>query len=150
MRALSIAGAYPLLIAERNKSIELRTWGEHKYRGIVLLHCSSSKAYDFSYEQWGVSLEECPKKAIIGAATLSDCIRYDSSEKWRRDIENHCWDISYKEMLEEYNGKVPWGHVFTNPATFSVPILDVKGTFRYWKPTTLDQRLAFALAETYR
>lgn len=139
IRGLSIAGCYALLIAEGTKTIELRVWQEKSYRGLVMLHCSSGSGYEVSYEQWEVSLEECPKSSIIGVATLVDCVKYDSAKKWDADREKFQWDISYKEVLEEYQGKVPYGHVFENPYVFDPPILGIKGTFRYWEPKTESQ-----------
>lgn len=139
LRRLSIAGCYALLIAEGTKTIELRNWQEKVYRGLVMLHCSSGSGYEFSYETWEISKEECPKSSIIGVATLVDCVKYDNEKAWDSDREKFQWDISYKEALEEYQGKIPYGHVFENPYVFSPPILNIKGTFRYWEPKTEPQ-----------
>ncbi|RUT02722.1 hypothetical protein DSM106972_056420 [Dulcicalothrix desertica PCC 7102] len=136
IRGLSIAGCYALLIAEGTKTIELRVWQEKTYRGLVMLHCSSGSGYDFSYEHWEISKDECPKSSIIGVATLVDCIKYDTAKKWDADREKFQWDISYKQALEEYQGKPIYGHVFENPCVFDPPILNIKGTFRYWEPKT--------------
>ncbi|MEA5573277.1 ASCH domain-containing protein [Calothrix sp. UHCC 0171] len=131
LRGFSIAGAYPYLIATGNKTIEIRNWEEKYYRGVVLLHCSSSKAYDGSFEEWGLTLEECPKSAIIGFATLVDCKAYND-KTWEEDFEKHCWEVPYSEAVEQYGGKQIYGHVFDNPYVLEEPLLGIKGTFRYW------------------
>jgi hypothetical protein len=149
MRALSIAGAFAYLIGEGSKTIELRNWGEKSYRGLVLLHCSGSRAYDYSFEEWEVSKEECPYNSIVGVATLVDCIKYDTAKKWQDGIEGHLWDIPYQEALQEYKGKIPYGHVFEDPYIFSPTVPNVKGTFRYWTPKDENQIDAFRECQTY-
>jgi ASCH domain len=131
MRALSIAGAYPFLIGMGIKTVEIRNWQEKLYRGLVLLHCSSSKAYDSSYEELGITREECPKSAIIGFATLTGCITYDK-KSWAEGYDKHQWEVPYSDAVEQYGGKQIYGHVFENPYLLEDPILGIKGTFRYW------------------
>ena len=75
IRALSIAGPFARLIAEGSKQIELRSW-KTKFRGLVLLHSSTSRDYDAYFSDLEMNIDECPKLAIIGAAILTDCIAY--------------------------------------------------------------------------
>jgi hypothetical protein len=88
IRGLSIAGCYARLLATGKKKIELRVWEEKKYRGLVMLHCSSGAGYEFSYDYWKIAKEDCLKSSIVGVATLVDCIKYDTAKKWNEDFAN--------------------------------------------------------------
>lgn len=78
IRALSIAGPFAYCLATGWKSIELRSW-KTNYRGLVLLHASTSRDWDYAFEVLNLVLEDCPKAAIQGSATLVDCIEYTSA-----------------------------------------------------------------------
>lgn len=79
LRALSIAGAYPWLIATGEKPAECRNWPIDSYRGLVLLHNSSSTAWDDSWHQiiadGDVTRQQAKamKGHIIGCAFLTGC-----------------------------------------------------------------------------
>lgn len=147
-RALSIAGAYPWLLASSRKKIELRIWGEKKHRGMTFLHSSSGADYEDSFEEYSITRQQCPKFAIIGCAILTDVICYDRPEKWERDIEKHLWDDEYEAVLDCYGGRFPYGHVFEDAILFPEPILDVPGAYGYWQPKNDRQRLGFEKAIT--
>jgi hypothetical protein len=142
-RALSIAGAYPLLIAKGEKAIEIRCWGEKAHRGLTFLHASSGSAFEHSFAEWGLSRQQCPKYSFVGAADLVEVIQYDSPEKWEKDIPLHRWDADYWEVVDCYDGKLPYGHRFRNPILFSDPITNIEGTFRYWLPKSERQKAGF-------
>jgi hypothetical protein len=142
LRGLSIAGCYALAIAEGTKTIELRTRPTN-HTGIILLHCSQNKDYDFSYEQFGISHEECPKSSIVGIATLTGCVLYDTEEKWNKDREKFQWNVSWDEARAEYGGKKIYGYVFENPYVFSPPLLNVGGALGFWVAKDARQKEAF-------
>lgn len=145
IRALSVAGPFARLIAEGSKEIELRSWRTN-FRGLVLLHSSTSRDYDHCFSIVEMNPDECPKLAIIGAAILTDCITYTTSQLWKRDLERHCWigDESYETICHDYyGGKPPMGHVFEHPVLFEPFILDVPGAFNYWQPRNPRQQAGF-------
>lgn len=145
VRALSIAGPFARMIAEGSKEIELRSW-KTNYRGLVLLHSSSSRDYDSCFPIVEMNPDECPKLAIIGAAILTDCIAYTTAQLWNRDLERHCWigDESYATIRRDYyNDNPPMGHIFEHPVLFEPFILDVPGAFNYWQPRNPRQQAGF-------
>lgn len=89
VRALSIAEPFARLIAEGSKTTELRSW-KTNFRGLVLLHSSTSRDYNTCFSDLEMNIDECPKLAIIGAAILTDCIAYINAQLWNRDLERHC------------------------------------------------------------
>lgn len=148
IRALSIAGPFARLIAEGSKTIEIRSW-KTNFRGLVLLHSSSSRDYDFCFPVVEMNPDECPKLAIIGAAILTDCIAYTNAQLWNCDLESHCWigDDSYETIRDDYyNGNPPIGHIFEHPILFEPFILDVPGAFNYWQPRNPRQQTGFDTA----
>ncbi len=146
IKALSIAGPFPWRIASGKKVIELRSWST-SHRGIILLHSSSGSGYEHLFPYFGMSRQNCPKFALIGAAKLVDCICYDTCEKWEADLNRHCWagNETYEEVLSYYSS-YPYGHVMEDAIVFSDPILDVPGAFNYWEPKKDRQKLGFEKA----
>lgn len=146
VKALSIAGPFPWRLASGKKAIELRSWTT-LHRGIVLLHSSSGSGYEHLFPHFGMSRQDCPKFALIGAAKLVDCICYDTRDKWEADLLRHCWvgDENYEEILSYYSN-FPHGHVFEDAIAFDTPILDVPGAFNYWEPKNDRQRVGFEKA----
>lgn len=145
-RALSIAGAYPLLLAKGEKKIEIRCWGEKSHRGITFFHASSGTGFEESFQEWGLSRGDCPKFSLIGVAELVEIVQYNTPEKWERDIPLHRWDEDYWQVIDCYDGKIPYGHRFGNPILFPTPITNVEGTFRYWLPKSDRQKIGFEKA----
>lgn len=145
IRALSIAGPFAYLLADGWKTIELRSW-KTNYRGLVLLHTSTTKEWDYAFELLDLTLEDCPKAAIQGAATLVDCVEYKDALQWERDLEAHQWlgDGDYEQIRHEcYGGKNPFGHVFEHPILFEPAIEDCPGAYSYWLATKPKQTAAF-------
>lgn len=148
IRALSIAGPFAYLLATGWKTIELRSW-KTNYRGLVLLHTSTTKEWDYAFELLDLTSEDCPKAAIQGAATLVDCVEYKNASQWERDLEAHQWlgDGDYEQIQREcYDGKPPFGHVFENPILFDEPIHDCPGAFNYWQAKKPKQQKGFEQA----
>jgi hypothetical protein len=145
--ALSIAGPFPWRIASGEKTIELRSWAS-SYRGIILLHASSGSGFEHLFEHFGLSRKACPKFSLVGAARLVDCICYDTRQKWEADLDRHQWvgSETYDEVVACYEGKPPYGHVLEEAIAFKEPILDVPGSFNYWKPKNDRQRAGFEKA----
>jgi hypothetical protein len=146
IRGLSVAGPFCWELAAGKKAIELRSW-KTSHRGTILLHASSGNSYEHLFHHFGMSRENCPKFAIIGAARLVDCICYDRPEKWEADLDRHCWvgTESYEEVVALY-GKYPYGHVLEDAIAFPEPILNVTGAFNYWQAKNDCQRLGFEKA----
>lgn len=144
VRALSIAGPYAYWLADGRviepfgtKAIEVRSWHTKHENILVLLHISQSTDYDSAFRQMDFGLEEAPKSSIVGAAILKKSIRYDSEALFEQDRRTHCWtgDDTYETIVREcYEGKPPYGHIFTNPVVFKEPIRNVPGNHRYWQP----------------
>lgn len=147
LKALSIAGSYPLLLASGKKAIEIRIWGEKAHRGLTLLHSSSGSDFEESFEEHGLSREQCPKFSLIGCAVLVDVVCYNSRQKWERDIDRHLWDEDYEAVLDCYDGRFPFGHIFQKPLLFKKPILDVPGRYRYWEAANDRQKAGFEKAK---
>lgn len=144
VKALSIAGCFPWLLAAGKKQIELRSWGT-SYQGIVLLHASSGTGYEHLFPQMGLSRKTCPKFALVGAAKLKTCIQYNSQKLWDAHKPRHLWDEDFDVVVEQY-GKFPFGHIMEDAITFKDPILDVPGAFNYWQPKNEKQQLGFEKA----
>ena len=75
MKALTIKQPWATLIIAGHKKYEFRTW-QTKYRGKILIHAgmSANKEYLLEYEEYNL---DYIKGAIIGEATLVDCILVD-------------------------------------------------------------------------
>jgi hypothetical protein len=146
LKALSVAGPFPWRLASGKKTIELRSWPS-SYRGIALIHASSGSGFEHLFEGFGLSRKDCPKFAIVGAARIVNCVRYDSREKWESDLLKHCWqgDETYLEVVAQY-GKPPFGHLFEDAIAFPEPVLDVPGSFNYWQPRNDRQVAGFKKA----
>jgi hypothetical protein len=108
LRALTIAGAYGYMIAQEWKQEEYRTWPYRGPFGIpVLIHVSSgTKGWEVTWTDCGITKEQCPPTAIIGAGILVGCNGDDGD----------------------------FGHEFAQPFAFQRPIKPVSGARYYWKP----------------
>ena len=152
IRGLSISGPFTWRLASGKKEIELRSWAT-AFRGVILLHASSGAGYEHLFEHFGLSRKDCPKFALIGAAKLVDCVRYDTEQKWEADRKRHCWvgEETYLEVLSQYGG-YPHGHIMEDAIAFDEPVLDVPGARNYWLPKDPRQKAGFekaiALLET--
>ncbi len=87
MRALTIHQPYADLIVDGFKKIENRTWRTH-YRGLVAIHAGKSRARLGSRSGYRYTFG-----AIVGIATLHDCISFDAATRvdpaWSEGPE--CW-----------------------------------------------------------
>lgn len=127
MKALSIIQPWASLIAVGIKDIENRTWRTN-YRGEFLIHSSAKRLS----EGWEALTEEqkaaavklikpfgtvndvklLPVSAIIGKATLADC------------VQNH---------PSVWAEKGVWNWVLKDVVLFDRPILSVKGKLGFWE-----------------
>ena len=127
LRALSIAGAYPWLIATGEKQAEYRTWPIDSYRGLVLLHNSTTTEWDDSWneivEDGDITREETRqmKGSLIGFAFLTNCT---------------------SAQPDGYDGFYHW---MEGPARFPAT-LACPGARNYWRATRPEQQEAFTLA----
>ena len=126
MKVLSIIQPWASLIAVGIKDIENRTW-KTNYRGKILLHASASVAN----KDWSIlspaqreaakalicpfGVENSPlnlgRSAIIGEATLVDCVIGHSSIWAEKDV---------------------WNWVLKDMKLFSIPTYNVKGKLNLW------------------
>lgn len=127
MKALSIIQPWASLIATGIKDIENRTWRTN-YRGEFLIHASAKHLK----EGWNaLTMEQCkaakrlicpfgnvndvkllPVSAIIGKATLVDC------------VQNH---------PSVWAEKGVWNWVLKDVVLFNNPITNVKGKLGFWE-----------------
>ena len=73
LRAMSIHFPFAWAIVHGEKDFEYRTKAT-KYRGIFLIHASSTKDSDEFIAHYKIPQEQVVRKAIIGAAELVDCV----------------------------------------------------------------------------
>ena len=126
MKVLSIIQPWASLIAVGIKDIENRTW-KTNYRGKILLHASASVVN----KDWSIlspaqreaakalicpfGVENSPlnlgRSAIIGEATLVDCVIGHSSIWAEQDV---------------------WNWVLKDMKLFSIPTYNVKGKLSVW------------------
>ena len=127
MRALSIIQPWTSLIATGIKDIENRTWRTN-FRGEFLLHASARhlrdgwealnedqrKAAERLIQPFGSvnDVRLLPVSAIIGKATLADC------------VQNH---------PSVWAEKGVWNWVLKDVVLFERPILNVKGKLGFWE-----------------
>lgn len=104
MKALTIKQPWAQLIIEGYKKYEFRSW-KTKYRGKILIHAGMSLERDMAlrFKDYNVSYT---MGAIIGEATLEDCILVDKkfNEELRKidpivygrsnHVETYAWKLS--------------------------------------------------------
>jgi len=78
MMALSVKQPWADLIVEGVKDIENRTWSTNR-RGRLLIH-ASKKWDDGDYAELFGKKEQCVYGAIIGIASLVDCVAHHHSD----------------------------------------------------------------------
>lgn len=127
MKALSIIQPWTSLIATGIKDIENRTWRTN-FRGEFLLHASARhlhdgwealnedqrKAAERLIQPFGTvnDVRLLPVSAIIGKATLTDCVQNHSSVWAEKGV---------------------WNWVLKDVVLFERPILNVKGKLGFWE-----------------
>lgn len=145
-KTLSIRQPYASLIAEGIKNIENRSF-KTKFRGEFLIHASGLwhdrlKTNElFTKEQVLCVLDSnegileyrkyidskfrnpLPTSAIIGKATLVDCVQNHDSV-WAEQ--------NSKVNLLDLNAKPIWNWVLEDAVLFDKPILNVKGKLSFW------------------
>ncbi len=122
MKALTIKQPWAQLIIEGYKKYEFRSW-KTKYRGIILIHAGMTLEKDMvsRFKDYNISYT---KGAIIGEATLEDCILVD--EKFNEELRS-IDPIVYgrSNHVETYAWKL------TNIVKYEKPT-EIKGQLGLW------------------
>ncbi len=122
MKALTIKQPWAQLIIEGYKKYEFRSW-KTKYRGKILIHAGMSLEKDMAlrFKDYNLSYT---MGAIIGEATLEDCILVD--EKFNEELKR-IDPIVYgrSNHVETYAWKL------TNIKKYEKPI-EIKGQLGLW------------------
>src|SRR5262245_20657242 len=90
--AISVKQPWAALLVSGLKTVEVRTWPTSK-RGPILIH--AAKTTDDRPEGWALittpELKKlaAPRGGIIGAATLTSCVRYRTQESFARTTDAH-------------------------------------------------------------
>jgi hypothetical protein len=95
LRAMSIHFPFAWAIVHGEKDFEYRTRAT-KYRGIVIIHASSTKDSDEFIAHYNIPPEQVVRKAIIGAAELVNCVKDDESDGYYYELEN---PIAFPEAI---------------------------------------------------
>ena len=119
LRAMSIHFPFAWAIVHGKKDFEYRTKAT-KYRGIFLIHASSSKDSDEFMAHYDIPQDQIVRKAIIGAAELVDCVEDDKGDGY------------YYELI--------------NPITFEKPIPVADQQSIFWPASTPERDRAFKQA----
>lgn len=110
MKVLTIKEPWASLIINRYKEYEFRSW-KTKYRGKILIHAGMSLEKD-ARERFKEYNLEYHKGAIIGEATITDCILVDTklNEELRKinplvyarsnHVETYAWKL---ENIKKYD-----------------------------------------------
>ena len=110
MKVLTIKEPWASLIINRYKEYEFRSW-KTKYRGKILIHAGMSLEKDAAKRFSEYNLEYY-KGAIIGEATITDCILVDTklNEELRKinplvyarsnHVETYAWKL---ENIKKYD-----------------------------------------------
>ncbi len=114
MKVLTIKQPWAQLIVEGYKKYEFRSW-KTKYRGKILIHAGMSLEKDMVSRFKDYNLEYT-LGAIIGEATLEDCILVDEdfNNKLREEnpivygrsnhVETYAWELSH---IVKYKNPIP-------------------------------------------
>lgn len=122
MKVLTIIEPWATLIVDGYKKYEFRTW-KTNYRGKILIHAGMNLKKDMLERFKDYNLK-CSKGAIIGEATLVDCILVNKKfEKELLEIDNIVYGRSTHKM------KYAWK--LDNIIKYDNPIF-VKGKLGLW------------------
>ncbi len=122
MKALTIKQPWAELIIEGYKTYEFRSW-KTNYRGKILIHAGKSLERDMATRFKGYNLTYT-MGAIIGEATLEDCILVDKKfNEELRKIDPVVYGRS--NHVETYAWKL------TNIVKYEKPI-EIKGQLGLW------------------
>ena len=85
LRVLSVQQPWAWLIVHGGKDVENRRW-RTRYRGLVAIHASLRLDHDFALGRWPLPrnvalppLDTLPRGAIVGVATIVDCVDQSDS-----------------------------------------------------------------------
>jgi hypothetical protein len=95
--ALSIKQPWATLVLHAFKTIEIRRWPT-SVRGRIYIHTGAIS--DDREEGWRAVPEHLRKMTelrggLIGTVNLAECLKYATSEEFRKDIEHHRNDPSW-------------------------------------------------------
>ncbi|HEY0914527.1 MAG TPA: hypothetical protein VGE22_06635 [Solimonas sp.] len=121
MKAITICQPYAHLICvTKTKGVENRTWPT-RHRGPLLIHAGKSRKWlntldgvdiDLTY---GIKLADMSFGAVVGAATLADCIHIDHIQS-KAVAERFPW------LQDHEHASGPWCWVLVNRVMFPQPV----------------------------
>ena len=117
MQALTICQPYAHLIVIGEKRVENRDWPTH-YRGPLLIHAGKNRTWldgatdDELREEFG---ELLPFGAIVGRATLADCLHIDTIKRGEHD-QRYPW------LREHYHTNGTWCWILERVSRFVTPV----------------------------
>ena len=116
MKALTICNPYPRFILNLEKPVENRNKRTH-YRGPLLIHAGKSRTWMDDEDEADAARAGDPLVfgAIVGIATLADCLRIE-------DIEAGKFDLQYPQLASRAHCGGPFCLVLTDVIRFDSPI----------------------------
>jgi hypothetical protein len=127
MKALTICQPYAEFILRGVKRVENRTWST-RYRGPLLIHAGKSREWmrsdhpDKPEDEPVLSETECVFGAIVGVATVVDCVEFKAYMSIRSQqvspevMKRHPW------LADHEHSWGPWCWVLENVRRFTKPI----------------------------
>jgi len=99
MKALTLRQPWATIVAEKLKTVEVRTWST-KYRGPLIIH--AGKGWDSSaWDEFKAKIPDVYQRAdffdrsrgergrVIARTQLVDVVRYDDPDSFLKDFERH-------------------------------------------------------------
>ena len=124
MKVLTIKQPWAILIMQKNKRFEFRSW-QTKYRGDLLIHAGKGIDKDAVKRLEKYLPASLPAGKILGKVTLVNCIKCDEDFKEKCLKENK--DVYGKSIFVE---KFAWQ--LENVEVFDEP-LEAKGKLSLWE-----------------
>ena len=119
MKALTICQPYAELIMLEQKLCENRTWST-PYRGLLLIHAGKSQGWLDSYSPLP---ERMDFGAIIGVATLSDCVDFHPVGPRNRGGMARWMKPEQRWLLDHEHAEGPYCWLLENIRRFPKPYL---------------------------
>jgi len=114
---LIVADANTLPPGESPKRVENRVWPA-AFRGDILIHAGKSTAW-FDRQEWDREQYPVPMGAIVGIATLADCIYIDRIRRCERAVvERFPWITTHEHAEGPYCFVLEHVRRFVNPIPY--------------------------------